>query len=318
MILTQEGEWYLTYHAYELSHYSLGRQMCLEPVIWTDDGWWRPKHGRAPSERNPVPIAGRAACRLADSDDFDSEALGKQWFFHTRPDKSGRTWSLAEAPGRLRIRTQEGDIGSPRVATNLFLQRVTHKRFDITTTVTFDARDGNEAAGLHLYHDPARSIWLTTTVADGRKVFEAGTRDRPFPLDVDPAGLGPREIVEALRSAPRAKTILARTDNDIGNTVSLKMSIDGHERVSFYFGRDGKRWSAMGPEVYFGDSWHHSRRGREPGRPDLGWVGCGRANVWTGTVMGVFACRDGAARSKNADFHHFHVLPDPEPSGRSG
>jgi hypothetical protein len=107
------GQWYLTYHAYELSHYSLGRQMCLEPVTWTDDGWWRPVNGRIPSEQNQAPKLKQVAYQMQDSDEFDSAVPGKQWFFHTEPDYSGSIWSLTEKPGNLRIKTSEGDQVMP-------------------------------------------------------------------------------------------------------------------------------------------------------------------------------------------------------------
>ncbi len=304
---TQHGEWFLTYHAYELSHYSLGRQMCMEPVVWTDDGWWRPVGGRIPSERNRAPALPQTPYRLQDSDDFESAELGKQWFFHAPPDASGAIWSLTERPGCLRIRTQDGDISSPTVATSTFLQRVMYKAFDITAKVTFDAQEGNEAAGIHLYHDPQKNIWLTTTVVDGQKMFEVGSYDKPFVSDVDPADLEPAEIMKTYRDAPKVKTLHARVANTIGSTVYLKMRIDGHETVRFFFSADGEDWTALDAEVYFGDAWHHSRLGRKPGAPDLGWVGCGRDNVWTGTVMGVFACRNGATQANDADFHRFRI-----------
>lgn len=305
---TQNGEWYLTYHAYELSHYSLGRQMCMEPVVWTDDGWWRPKNGKIPSETNPFPALEEVAVQMQDSDEFNSEVLGKQWFFHTTPDFSGKSWSLTEKPGYLRIHTQEGDIGCPGSRANVFLQRVAQKKFDFITKVSFDAREGNEAAGIHLYHDPNRSIWLTTTVIDGQKKFEVGTYSKPFPLDKDPADVRISEINSATALTVKQKNIIARVDNTIGNIVYLKMSVDGQEHVSFAYSKDGKDWNSIDGKINFGDSWHCSKLGKQPGKPDLGWVGCGRANVWTGSVMGVFACRNGAERSKNADFDYFHVV----------
>lgn len=305
---TQHGEWFLTYHAYELSHYSLGRQMCMEPVTWTADGWWRPVNGRVPSERNPMPALPNTPCELQTSDNFDSSVPGKQWFFHTEPDISGALWSLTERPGCLRIKTREGDISSKAVSTNTFLQRVMHKRFEIIARVTFDAREGNEAAGLLLYHDPQKNIWLTTTVVDGEKVFEVGSYDKPFVSDGDPADQEAAEIMKAYRTASAVRTIHARAPNTIGNDVFLRMTIDGEERVRFSVSDDGEDWIGLDAEICFGDAWHASRLGKKPGAPDLGWVGCGRDNVWTGTVMGLFACRNGAKNLSNADFHCFRVV----------
>ena len=302
------GEWYLTYHAYELSHYSLGRQMCLEPVEWSDEGWWKTKNGKIPSEHNFVPELKQVEYALQDSDNFDSVVLGKQWFFHREADFSGKSWSLEDKPGYLRLKTHTGDISSETASNNVFLQRVMHKKFDIITEVTFDAQEGHEAAGLHLYHNPKKNIWLTSTTVDGQKVFEVGSYDKPFLSDVDPAQMEPAEIMKTYRLAPKKKTILKRVANTIGNKVFLKMSINGYEMVHFFYSSDGEDWKAIGAEVNFGDSWHNSLLGKKPGSPDLGWVGCGRDNVWTATVMGIFACKDGATQSKPADFQSFRVV----------
>ncbi|UII77665.1 family 43 glycosylhydrolase [Flagellimonas sp. HMM57] len=305
---TQNGEWYLTYHAYELSHYSLGRQTCLEPVIWSEDGWWKPKNKKVPSEQNAFPSLQPVKHELQDSDDFNAPILGKQWFFHTKPDYSGKSWSLNENPGYLRIKTQQGDIGSQNVRKGLFLQRVIRKKFDITSTVTFDATENGEAAGIHLYHDPNRSIWLTSTYADGKKVIEIGYYDKLFPSHLNPGTLKDPEIHKILSTIPATKKIVKHIENNYGNTVHLKMSIDGNETVSFAVSGNGKTWKTLGSSIYFGDSWHYVRQGKARGVPDLGWVGVGRQNVWTGTVMGVFACGGSSTLSKNADFQKFTVI----------
>lgn len=75
------GKWYLVYHAYENGFYTLGRQTLLEPVVWTDDGWFKsagcdvsnpiPKP-TAPAMPNPVPLY----------DDFSTNKIGVEWTFH--------------------------------------------------------------------------------------------------------------------------------------------------------------------------------------------------------------------------------------------
>ena len=124
------------------------------------------------------------------------------------------------------------------------------------------------------------------------------------------ATLKPHQInkIHGYRTTTSKKKILARGTNSIGNKVFLKIGVDGRETARFFYGADGKNWTPIDAEIYFGDSWHCSLLGKKPGAPDLGWVGTGRDNVWTATVMGVFACQDGAAESKNADFQSFQVI----------
>lgn len=109
LIETGKGEWFVTFHAHELSHYSLGRSMCLEPIEWTADGWWRPSHGKAPTLGGPVPDLPACDYALPRSDSFDAPRLGLQWMFHCTPPKPGDGWSLTERPGWLRVHPRSGN-----------------------------------------------------------------------------------------------------------------------------------------------------------------------------------------------------------------
>ena len=304
LLAMPDGAWYITFHAHETAFYSLGRQMLLEPIEWTADGWWRPVGGKAPVLTAPAPALPACDYRLAQSDDFAAPALGLQWFFTCAPDFSGKVWSLSENPGHLRIRTQPGDLGSLDALPGIFQQRVIDKQFSFETQLAFDAQDGREAAGLHLFHDPLMNLWLASTVRDGKKVVAVGKYN-----------LGQR-------------TDLWTVPNPHGATVHLKIVVDGQERATFFFGPDGKIWTKLGESLYFGASGHHLRDGQR-GDPDLGWVGRYKepgapfvprdsrlpnrsGNVWTATTFGVFAVRDGAPAARAADFSAF-ILKQPAP-----
>ncbi len=315
------GKWFIAYHAYETSHYTLGRQTCLEPIEWTADGWWRPSSGKkSPALTTPAPLpAVTAGFTLADSDEFDSLKLGLQWFFTTAPDFSGKSWSLTENPGQLRIHTQPGDLSSLTALAGIVQQRVTRKAFSIETRVTFDATDAHETAGLHFYHDPRMNFWFGLSTEKGEPRLVIGKTDQG------------------------RRTDLWSAKNPHGKTVHLRIVLDGEERATFFHSGDGQRWEKLGESIYFGASGHHLRNG-ERGSPDLGWVGVykdpaatkalglpeylnaeeskiyftgttGRperpGNVWTGATFGVFAIRDGAENPKPADFDHLRVTPSP-------
>ena len=309
LLETQNGEWFVTFHAHEPAYYTLGREMLMQPIEWTAEGWWRPVTGRIPTATAAGPNLAVEDFRLAQSDDFTASGFGLQWFFLCVPDLSGVVWSLSEESGKLRIRTRPGDFGSVDVLPGVFLQRVIDTRFSFQTRLAFDARSGREAAGLHMYHDPLMNLWLATTVRDGEKRIEVGKYN-----------LGRRKD---LWSAP----------NPHGETVHLKIVVDGQERATFFFGPDGGQWEQVGESLYFGASGHHLRDGVR-GDPDLGWVGRykdplatpaevngmphpalpeRRGNVWTGATFGIFAVRNGAGDMRNADFDHFRVDDDVPP-----
>lgn len=305
LIDTPSGEWYLGYHAHETAYYTLGRQFLMEPVEWTADGWWRPVGGKVPSTVAKAPSLAPAPLRLQQSDEFASATLGLQWFFTGAPDLTGAAWSLAEQPGVLRIRTQTGDLHALEALPGVFQQRVIDKAFSFETRVTFDARDGREAAGLHMFHDPLMNLWLAVTVADGAQRIAVGKHT-----------LGVRQELWSVA-------------NPYGEQpVHLKIVVTDPESATFFHGPDGSDWRQLGESIYFGASGHHLRDGKR-GDPDLGWVGRYKetdasttdinglpenqrqaqrgGNVWTAATFGVFAVQDGATAPRPADFDYLRV-----------
>lgn len=278
LIETPDGQWFVTYHAYELAWYSLGRQMCMEPVEWTEDGWWRPQGGRIPSaDRGPS----LSIDSLADSDEFDGPRLGQQWFFLTAPDYSGKAWSLTERPGFLRIHALPGELGDKSSLVNVFLQRMTRKRFMMTARLEFEPQAEGHAAGIHLFHDPGMNLWLASSIHEGRSCLEVG------------------------KYSDGRRHVRWTMPNPFGSTIYLRIKVD-EETATFYVSGDGHAYRRLGGDIYFGDSWHDFRDGRK-GDPDLGWVGLKKRNVWTAATLGVFAVRGGAKDAVLADFDWLQV-----------
>lgn len=76
-----DRKWYLIYHAYENGFYTLGRQTLLEPVVWTDDGWFK---SAGYDVAKPIPKPGGKAVThgFPLSDHFSTNRMGVQWSFH--------------------------------------------------------------------------------------------------------------------------------------------------------------------------------------------------------------------------------------------
>lgn len=75
------GDWWMIYHGYENGFRTLGRQTLLDPVEWTDDGWFRAKGGDL---GHPLPKPGGGVALAPGfplSDDFTSNKFGVQWAF---------------------------------------------------------------------------------------------------------------------------------------------------------------------------------------------------------------------------------------------
>jgi len=305
LIETAPGEWYVAYHAHETAYYSLGRQMLMERIRWTTDGWWRPVAGKVPTCSAAMSTLVSIPLELQQSDEFDGPELGLQWFFTCPPDSSGKAWSLRDRPGELRITTQPGDLHQLEALPGVFQQRVIDKAFTFETRVTFVANEGREAAGLHMFHDPLMNLWLAVTVEHGERRIAVG------------------------KHALGVRSDLWSVANPYGDrAVHLRIVVTDPETATFFHSPDGRNWHSLGEAIYFGASGHHLRDGRR-GDPDLGWVGRykeanllpaeinGRpedqrqanrgGNVWTAATFGVFAVQSESSTPNAARFDHFRV-----------
>ncbi len=87
-----DGSWWSVYHGYENGYWTLGRQVLLDPVRWTADGWFRMTGGDL-STPLPKPNGGEGGTHGQPlSDDFTQPlALGAHWsFFRPGPAEHAR------------------------------------------------------------------------------------------------------------------------------------------------------------------------------------------------------------------------------------
>jgi xylan 1,4-beta-xylosidase len=275
-IQTQNGEWFVTFHTWEWNYGTLAREMCLEPIVWTDDGWWRPKNGKKPSLGNDGPNLPFTPYEIQRSDDFSSPTLGPQWFFHTTPDWSGGSWSLTDHPGFLRIKTRDGDVNGAVAYQGMPMERIDLKQFDAETVVSFDPEDGAEAAGIVLHSTVAFNVMFSLTRTGDGKVIELASYTGASRID------GPDAVRNTLATVPFNSA-----------SVHLKVSFDGMENATFSFSADGCTWQDMGVPVSVALN----------GDVDLSW----RLQAWTGATIGLFAVKNGATADNYADFDSFTV-----------
>ena len=104
-----DGRWWMIYHGYENGYWTLGRQALLDPVEWTDDGWFVAKGGDLgrPMEKPGGTSVGPHGMALSDA--FDGSRLGHQWsFFDPAQDEYAR---LSFGGGAM---TLQGKGNTPR------------------------------------------------------------------------------------------------------------------------------------------------------------------------------------------------------------
>lgn len=108
-----DGRWWMMYHGYENGFWTLGRQALLDPIEWTDDGWFVARGGDL-GQPLRKPSGSALPHGMALSDDFRGPALGPQWaFFNPAADEYQRLHFVAEG---LQVR---GKGSTPRDASPL-------------------------------------------------------------------------------------------------------------------------------------------------------------------------------------------------------
>lgn len=138
------GDWWAVYHGYENGFWTLGRQTLLDPVEWTDDGWFRMKGGDL-SRPIAAPRGGQSGPHgMALSDDFKSLALGTKWnFFKPAADEAAR----ARVDGGVLHLAARGEAPSSSPPL-LLVAGDTAYRFECDIDI-----DAGAAAGLVLFYD---------------------------------------------------------------------------------------------------------------------------------------------------------------------
>ncbi len=134
--------WWMLSHGYENGYRTLGRQILLEPIRWTEDGW--PELAAADPGGVLTAPAGAAPQRARDDihDDFSSRLLGERWAFH------------APAPGESdRVRLDDGLVlrgkgGSPADTSPLAILTGDHS-YEVEVDV--ELIGGDVEAGLLLF-----------------------------------------------------------------------------------------------------------------------------------------------------------------------
>ncbi|MCW0484532.1 family 43 glycosylhydrolase [Gaoshiqia sediminis] len=76
-----KGSWWVVFHGYEKDYLNMGRQTLMEPIEWTEDGWFKITDGVKTEEPIKRPYAETAKSTFSLSDDFDGKSLGLQWKF---------------------------------------------------------------------------------------------------------------------------------------------------------------------------------------------------------------------------------------------
>lgn len=159
LVDTPEAKWYMTVHSYENGYRTLGRQLLLLPVEWTDDGWFRVKPEIAADSEIPMPVMGsRQEAFLDPSDPFSAPELGLQWGFWRDYDSK----RFQTGNGLLRLSAS----GKSLQDTSVLTTPVGGHSYTIEADVEIEPEC---EAGLLLFYNPDHAVGITLS-PEGIKV----------------------------------------------------------------------------------------------------------------------------------------------------
>lgn len=139
----------------------LGRETCLEPIVWVDD-WPRLAHG-GHHPTGATPLEDPVVYPFAFDDAFDGPVLDPRWVSLRRPPDA--SWlDLGTRPGWLRLKGRRSTFaqsGLSLIATRLLTVHAT-----VTTEVSARPDSYTQSAGLALWYDHSGNHQLLVRGSD--------------------------------------------------------------------------------------------------------------------------------------------------------
>ena len=207
---TQNGQWYCTYLCGRRNggnYTTIGRETALDPVIWTDDGWFTINGGK-PSNEQDMPELPVKEYERKTYYDFSEAKLSLDWEWVRNPDMD----NVKFEEGVLKINTQKGYLCNVE-AKNTLLRREEELRYSAETKLSFHPDDIGYQAGITCYYSTASYIRF----------------------GVCSEGL---ELVINRNRGEERITVIENIDSE---SIYLKVKTDGLNR-SFYYSVDGGKW----------------------------------------------------------------------------
>jgi alpha-N-arabinofuranosidase len=156
IVNAHDGSWWIVFHGYRSvggTHHILGRETCLAPVYWPENGWPVVNgNGTATVNMTCPTLPLKPFLAKPARIDFNPDKLGLEWNYIRYP-VSGN-YSLASRNGFLRLKGSEQTI-EDRKSPTFTGRRIQDMNFTATTQVEFNPGKTNEEAGMILLNNGA-------------------------------------------------------------------------------------------------------------------------------------------------------------------
>ena len=206
LVQTQNGDWYCTYLCGRRNggnYTTIGRETALDPVTWTEDGWFLINGGKGPSNEQSLPNLPKDGYTENTYEDF-TKPLSLNWEWVRNPDNS--KWHTDK--NGLTLITTAGEL-SDVSAKNTLVRRETELKYTAETLMDFTPEKEGQKAGLLCYYSTVTYACVSKKIKDGKHILS---------LDIN-RNQGEEHI----------------TDTEIENKpVFIKVCVDGLSRKWYY------------------------------------------------------------------------------------
>ena len=161
LLRDKNGDWQMVYHAYEKDFLTLGRQVVVVPIVWTDDDWFH-----VGSSTKLTDVKGRSW-----KDDFKRKDISPYLAFLSK-DNVEEDYRVKK--GQLILKAQGEKIEDK----NTLLANAEHKSYEIITRVSVDK---GVTAGLTLYYNDQYNGGVAV---DAKKISQL-IKGNPWPHTID-------------------------------------------------------------------------------------------------------------------------------------
>jgi len=218
MIEAHDGSRWIVFHGYRKlqamyggTHHILGRETCLAPVDWPENGWPVVNgNGTVPDKMTCPTLPLKPFASKSLRTDFDENVLGLEWNWLRYP--VTENYSLTERKGYLRLKGSDQTI-EDRKSPTFVGRRVKHMNFTVTTQIDFNPAAANEEAGLTILNNGAHFDILVKK-SGGKRVLFSRLRFGSVVYESKEAVLKPGPVRLVIKGDPSAFTFLYSQGND--------------------------------------------------------------------------------------------------------
>ena len=194
IVQAHDGSWWIVFHGYRSvggTHHTLGRETCLAPVSWPENGWPVVNGNGTVTVNMTCPtLPLKPFTAKPSKTDFDDDKLGLEWNYLRYPVQDN--YSLTIRKGFLRLTGSDQTI-EDRKSPTFIGRRVQDMYFTATTQLEFNPGKANEEAGIILLNNGTH-FDLLVKQAGGRRVLICRLRFGSVIHESDAAVLKPGPV----------------------------------------------------------------------------------------------------------------------------